>query len=149
MSTVVVSPYRTLEFLEGGGHFWVYLQYVHGLRQVGCEVYWVEYFRTRGAGQERSRVESLLRRLEGYGLAGKVILCTDAGGERAQGRDYTYIGATSSEAHELFKRADLLLNFHYAIDPELFPLPPDRSGGHRPGSAADVDEHRSALGGAA
>jgi hypothetical protein len=119
MPTVVVSPYRTLEFLEGGGHFWVYLQYVHGLRQVGCEVYWVEYFRSRGAGQERSRVASLMRRLEGYGLAGKVILCTDAGGEREQGRDYTYIGATRSEAHEVFKRADLLLNFHYAIDPEL------------------------------
>jgi len=113
MSTVVVSPYRTLEFLEGGGHFWVYLQYVHGLRQVGCDVYWVEQFDSRGARQERSRVHSLLRRLERYGLAGKVILCTDAGGER------TYIGATRSEAHELFERADLLLNFHYAIDPEL------------------------------
>ena len=113
MSTVVVSPYRTLEFLEGGGHFWVYLQYVHGLRQVGCDVYWVEQFDSRGARQERSRVHSLLRRLERYGLAGKVILCTDAGGER------TYIGATRSEAHELFERADVLLNFHYAIDPEL------------------------------
>jgi hypothetical protein len=119
MPTVVVSPYRTLEFIEGGGHFWVYLQYVHGLRQVGCEVYWVERFHGRGAGRERSRAERLLRRLEGYGLAGKVILCTDAGGERAQGRDYTYIGATRSEAHEIFKRADLLVNFHYAIDPEL------------------------------
>ena len=113
MSTVVVSPYRTLEFLEGGGHFWVYLQYVHGLRQVGCDVYWVEQFDSRGARQERSRVHSLLRRLERYGLAGKVILCTDPGGER------TYIGATRSEAHELFERADVLLNFHYAIDPEL------------------------------
>jgi hypothetical protein len=51
MPTVVVSPYRTLEFIEGGGHFWVYLQYVHGLRQVGCEVYWVERFHGRGAGR--------------------------------------------------------------------------------------------------
>ncbi len=119
MSTVVVSPYRTLEFLDGGGHFWVYLQYVHALRQVGCEVYWVERFHSCGAGQERSRVEGLLRRLEGYGLAGRVILCTDAGEERAQGMEYTYIGATRSEAHEVFQRADLLLNFHYAIDAEL------------------------------
>jgi hypothetical protein len=42
MTTVVVSPYRTLKFLEGGGHFWVYMQYVQGLRQAGCEVYWLE-----------------------------------------------------------------------------------------------------------
>src|SRR6266571_8272626 len=108
MSTVVVSPYRTLEFLEGGGHFWVYLQYVHGLQQAGCDVYWVEHFRSLG-GQETSRVDSLLRRLAGHGLADKVILCTDAsgasgpsdpsgasgaGGGGAQGMEYTYIGAT-------------------------------------------------------
>jgi hypothetical protein len=119
MPTVVVSTYRTVEFLEGGGHFWVYLQYVHGLRQAGCEVYWVERFRSNGTGRERSRVGSLLRRLKRYGLDGKVILCTDAVGERTQGTNYTYIGATRSAAHEVFKRADLLLNFHYAIDPEL------------------------------
>jgi hypothetical protein len=119
MPTVVVSPYRTLEFFEGGGHFWVYLQYVHGLRQVGCEVYWFERFRSGGAWQESSQIESLLRRLEGYGLAGRVILCTDAVEERGQSMEYTFTGATRSEAHEVFKRADLLLNFHYAIDPEL------------------------------
>ncbi len=113
MSTVVVRPYRTLEFLEGGGHFWVYLQYVHGLRQVGCDVYWVEHFDSRGTGHQRSRVQRMLRRLERYGLAGKVILCTESGGEP------TFIGATRSEAHKLFERADLLLNFHYAIDPGL------------------------------
>ena len=119
MPTVVVSPYRTLEFFEGGGHFWVYLQYVHGLRQAGCEVYWVERFRGSGTRRERARVGGLLRRLKRYGLDGKVILCTDAGGERTQGMDYTYMGATRSAAHEVFKRADLLVNFHYALDPEL------------------------------
>jgi hypothetical protein len=113
MTTVVVSPYRTLKFLEGGGHLWVYLQYVHGLRQVGCDVYWVEQFDTRGPAQDGSRVQRLLRRLGRYGLAGKAILCTGTGGER------TYLGATPSEAHELFARADLLLNFHYAMDPGL------------------------------
>jgi hypothetical protein len=113
VTTVVVSPYRTLKFLEGGGHFWVYLQYVHGLRQVGCDVYWVEQLDSRGATQDGSQVERLFRRLERYGLAGRAILCTGTGGER------TYIGATRAEAHDLFARADLLLNFHYAIDPGL------------------------------
>ena len=113
MTTVVVSPYRTLKFLEGGGHFWVYLQYVHGLRQVGCDVYWVEQLDSRGAAQDGSQVERLFRRLERYGLAGRAILCTGTGGERS------YLGASPSDVHELFARADLLLNFHYAIDPGL------------------------------
>ncbi len=119
MTTVVISPYRTLKFLEGGGHFWVYMQYAQGLRQLGCEVYWLERFRSGDAGQDSSRIEALLQRLNRYGLDGKVILCTDAGGEGAQGMEYDYIGATRSEAREVFGRADLLLNFHYAIEPEL------------------------------
>ena len=116
MTTVVVSPYRTLKFLEGGGHFWVYMQYVQGLRQAGCEVYWLERV-TAGPWREKSRIETWLHRLKRYGLDGKVILYTD--GDGPQGKPYEYLVGTRSEAHEVFKRADLLLNFHYAIDPEL------------------------------
>jgi hypothetical protein len=118
MTVVVVSPYRTLKFLEGGGHFWVYLQYIHGLRQAGCDVYWVERIDRCDAGPDGSRVAAALRRLARYGLDGKVILCTEAR-QGAQGTEYDYIGATRSEAHDVFDRADLLLNFHYALDPEL------------------------------
>lgn len=114
MTTIVASSYRTLKFLEGGGHFWVYLQYVHALQQAGCEVYWFERFYGGDAGPHQSRIEPLLQRLERFGLDGKVILCTDS-----DNGGYDYIGATQSETHQVFKRADLLLNFHYALDPEL------------------------------
>jgi len=117
MTTVVVCPYRTLKFLEGGGHFWVYMQYGEGLRQAGCEVYWLERVPGGGPWQERSRIETWLDRLSRYGLAGRVILYTD---ERcAQGEPCDYLVGTRSEAHQVFQRADLLLNFHYAIDPGL------------------------------
>jgi hypothetical protein len=119
MATVVISSYTTLKFLEGGGHFWVYMQYLQGLRQVGCEVYWLERFRSGDAGPDGSRVEAFLQRLKRYGVDGKVILCTEARGKRAHGMEYEYIGATRSEARAVFERADLLLNFHYAIEPEL------------------------------
>jgi len=119
MPNVVISAYRTLKFLEGGGHFWVYMQYVQGLRQAGCEVYWLERVAGEGPWRERSRIETWLQRLNRYGLEGKVILYTDADGERAQGRKYDYLVGTSSEAEEVFKRADVLLNFHYAMDPEM------------------------------
>ena len=53
MPTVVISPYGAATFPEGGGRFSVYLQYVLGLRQAGCEVYWLEGFRTKGQRQAR------------------------------------------------------------------------------------------------
>jgi hypothetical protein len=117
--TVVISPYRVLKYLEGGGHFWVYMQYAQGLRQLGCEVYWLERVHSVDPGQGRPRVEALLQRLKRYGLDGKVLLYADTDGKRGQGVDHHYIMATQSEARAVFERADLLLNFHYAIDPEL------------------------------
>ena len=48
MNTIVVSAYKTANFPEGGGHFWVYMQYVQALRQLGCDVYWLENFRGSG-----------------------------------------------------------------------------------------------------
>ena len=47
MPTLVISPYSVATFPEGGGHFWVYLQYVLGMRQLGYDVYWLEAFRCR------------------------------------------------------------------------------------------------------
>lgn len=116
MATVVISAYRTLKFLEGGGHFWVYMQYVQGLRRAGCEVYWLERVARDGPWQERSRVETWLQRLNRFGLDDNVFLYTE-GDQQATGDDY--VVGTRSAAHELFRRADLLLNFHYAMDPEL------------------------------
>lgn len=119
MVTVVISPYRVLKYLEGGGHFWVYMQYAQGLRQLGCEVYWLERVQSVDPRPGRPRVEALLQRLKRYGLDGKVLLYADPDGKRMRGVEYDYIMATQSQARAVFERADLLLNFHYAIDPEL------------------------------
>jgi hypothetical protein len=118
MTTVVVSPYRTLKFLEGGGHFWVYMQYVQGLRQAGCDVYWLERVPADGPWRKKSRIEAWLRRLGRYGLDGKVILYADNDG-CAQGTPHEYLVGTWPEAQRVFQRADLLLNFYYAMDAGL------------------------------
>jgi hypothetical protein len=119
MTTVVVSPYRTLKFLEGGGHFWVYMQYVQGLRQAGCQVYWLERVPGDGPWRKKSRIEAWLRRLGRYGLDGKVILYADNAGGSAQSPPHDYLVGTWPEAQRVFQRADLLLNFHYAMDAGL------------------------------
>ncbi|SCL32254.1 hypothetical protein GA0070624_4429 [Micromonospora rhizosphaerae] len=130
MTTVVISAYRTVKFLEGGGHFWVYMQYVEGLRQAGCQVYWLEFVPREGPWQEMSRIESWLGRLKRYGFEDKVILYTEAPG--GQGTGYEYLVSSRSEAQEVFKRADLLLNFHYAIDGEML-------AGFRRTALVDID----------
>jgi hypothetical protein len=130
MATVVISPVNVVKFLDGGGHFWVYMQYVQGLRQLGCEVYWLERFRSSGdQTRDAAMLATFAKRMEGYGLAGKLILyvrCEQSGdslpGDSEQSGDggqHTYLGMTPREAEAIFRRADLLLNFDYSIDPAL------------------------------
>src|SRR3972149_5532160 len=120
MPTVVISPHNVLNFLEGGGHFWVYMQYAQGLRQLGCDVYWLENWRSSGnVEQDASVLSTFVTRMDRYGLGGKLILYLSRGQTGAPGVTYEYIGMSQSEAEAVFRRADLLLNFHYAIDPAL------------------------------
>jgi hypothetical protein len=117
--TVVVSPYNVVNFAAGGGHLWVYLQYAAALRALGCDVYWLERFRPSGdAGQDDRMTARVLDCLARYGFRSKVIL--HAADERAA-RDGLgdCRGLPRADAEAVLRRADLLLNFHYAIDPRL------------------------------
>ncbi len=40
--TVCIAPAKTLEYPEGGGHLWEYLNWALGLRALGCKVIWLE-----------------------------------------------------------------------------------------------------------
>ena len=61
MPTVVLSAFNVANFPDGGGHFWVYLQYVLGLRQLGCDVYWLEGFRTNGRTEREAAALATFR----------------------------------------------------------------------------------------
>ena len=120
MPLVVISPFNVINFPEGGGHFWVYMQYVQGLRELGCEVYWLESFRRSGdEDAEEVLLAPFLARMDRFGLGGKLILYPTSGTSAAAGLPAEYIGLNRSEAEAIFERADLLLNFHYAIAPAL------------------------------
>jgi hypothetical protein len=116
---VVIAAYNTAAFPEGGGHFWVYLQYALGLRQLGCDVYWLEAFRTKGrTEQEAAALATFRERMQRYGLGGKsIVYVTDS--KRPSGPPTQYVGRDRDEAEAIFEGADLLLNFHYRIPPEL------------------------------
>ena len=108
---VMVSAHNVVNYPEGGGHFWVYMQYVQGLRSAGCDVWWIEEFLPTEDGQrDQARVAIFSERLARYGLPGKVVLYT---------KDGSYIGISASEAEAAFRDTDLLLNFHQRIQPRV------------------------------
>src|SRR5881396_2984186 len=87
MPTVVISPFNVVNFAEGGGHFWVYMQYALGLRQLGCDVCWLEGFCSRGdEASDQALLDPFRARMERFGLGGKLILypMTGPNGGRAR-----------------------------------------------------------------
>lgn len=120
MAVVVVSPANVANFIEGGGHFWVFMQYVQGLRALGCDVYWLEQFRRSGnPGRDETVLARFFAQMERYGLGGRTIVYERRcdGDTGTQPREY--IGVTRQHADAVIRRADLLLNFHYRIEPAL------------------------------
>ena len=120
MSTVVISVYKVANFPDGGGHFWAYMQYVRALRRLGCEVYWLEQFRRlRDPQQESQLLQTFSQRMKRFGLEGRTLLYTLDRHPEGDASSLRFVGSTWSEATTVLRRADLLLNFHYAIDPRL------------------------------
>jgi hypothetical protein len=120
VTTVVVSPYKVANFPDGGGHFWVYMQYVQGLRRAGCDVYWLEQFLPgKGGYDDATLLETFLARMRGFGLEDRLLLYTSRDG--GVSRQWLDLSARGAEA--VLRNADLLLNFHYAVHPSLLALP--------------------------
>ena len=111
MTTVIVSPYHVATFPEGGGHFWVYMQYMLGLRQLGCQVYWLEQFNLDPeAEQGKAALQIFSERMQKFGLQDNFILYA-----AEENSDHlTYVGRAAEEVESIFRQTDLLLNFHYA-----------------------------------
>lgn len=120
MTSVVISPHNVIDFPEGGGHFWAYMQYARGLCNLGCEVHWLESFRSSGSEeQDADRIAAFSRELERYGLTGKLILYKNHDQSDNNNPPREYVGLEESEAEAVFQNADLLLNFNYRISPAL------------------------------
>jgi len=120
MTTVVVSPFDVVSFPDGAGHFWVYMQYVQGLRRLGCDVYWLEQVQ-RGKHRDSGALATFRERMECFGMAQRALLYTRGDGARDAADDapIEWLDGCEPAARDVFRRADLLLNFHYGIDPRI------------------------------
>ena len=119
MTTVVIAPSNVAGFPDGGGHFWVYMQYVQGLRRLGCDVYWLEHLLASGdARRDEDALRVFLTRMRDFGLAEKVLI-VQPGEKFPRGVDSGGRLTSRQAAESVCARADLLLNFWYRIDAEL------------------------------
>jgi hypothetical protein len=119
--TVCLAPAKTIDYPQGGGHLWVYLQWALGLRALGCRVIWLEGIavdgghtpaprrRRRPGIDPRDDVATLKRRLEPYGLGDAVALFPLNDGPLPA--DLTGGGLDLDAAAE----ADLLLNLWHSL----------------------------------
>lgn len=120
MASVVVSCYNVASFPEGGGHFWVYMQYVLALRAAGCDVYWLERFRRgKDPAKDAQAIATFFERMARFGMDGKVLLYSQEDAPDGGEPHLEFVGLSRRDAESTLRRADLLLNFHYAIDPRL------------------------------
>src|SRR2546425_9625870 len=101
MITAVISVYKVANFPDGGGHFWVYMQYAQALRRLGCEVYLLDSFLWSDEAPDAARLREFRDRMARYGLEDRVIVAGKGAGE--------------VELRELMGEVDLLLNFNYAL----------------------------------
>ena len=123
MSLVVLSAYNVVNFPDGGGHFWVYMQYVQGLRRLGYDVYWMEEFRPTGdPEQDALLLSTFSARMERFGIGGNLLLYVDTSTAASRGGAIEFLGRNRSEADAIIAQASLLFNFHYAINPALLAL---------------------------
>jgi len=114
MSITVWLAASTLSYPQGGGHLWVYLNWVLGLRALGCRVVWLEAVDPEMPVHEVQELTlALKRRLERQGLAECLALCSKNGEPlpRAVAERCLDIEA-AAEAH-------LLLNLAYDIPPQV------------------------------
>ncbi|MGH8968541.1 MAG: hypothetical protein ACRDV1_01190 [Actinomycetes bacterium] len=119
MTTVVLAAYDVANTPGIGGHFWVYAQYADALRRLGCDVYWLEQLTSTGdPATDHARVRTLADRLERLGLADRLLVHVCQAGS-APTPEPAWVTCSAARAEGVFRRTDLLLNFHYAMSPEL------------------------------
>lgn len=114
MATTIWLAAKTLDVPKAGGALWAYLNWALGLRALGCEVIWLEAAKAgTPAAQLRAAVASLKSRLERYGLADAVALCSWTGQSLPSEATHGCVDLDAAST------ADLLLNLAYDIPAQV------------------------------
>jgi hypothetical protein len=120
MQTVFVGSAFVAQYPQGGGNFWVPLQYLKGLLDLGHDAWWLEYLWTRGdAERDRGFMDTFWSYARAMGIADRVVLGYVATGTREEPADPpVYTGMMAGELAAR-RRDALLLNLAHSVTPSL------------------------------
>jgi hypothetical protein len=112
--TVCLAVTNCLSYLQGGGHLWVFLNWALGLSSAGARVILLEAVSPRTPAHELNlAVTELKRRMEHYGLAESLALCSSTGEPLPRALTGNCLDLDDAV------QADLLLNIRYSMPPEI------------------------------
>ncbi len=110
--TICLTPAGTLSYDQGGGHFWVFLNWALGLQSLGYRVIWLELVGELSPRLARN-VPILKRNLEQYGLGNSLALGLRSGEPLPEDIQRGCLSVEEAVA------ADLLLDLQYTIPREI------------------------------
>jgi len=113
----IVLGDRTLRYLRGGGHWAVRVQYLLGLRDLGCDVTLLEVWPTSGnQADDAARFEQFLGQLAPYGLDHNAIVLTVDGDVDCQDPETANVfGCSRAALLQRIDEADILWNLAASI----------------------------------
>jgi hypothetical protein len=109
---VVVSPWNIVTYPHGGGHWWVPLQYVRGLQDLGAEVWWMEEYGRPNLDPASLRL--FTDRMTRLGLIDRCIVW-----KRGDADAIEVVVGREADMDRLVDSADVLLNFNYEMPIEI------------------------------
>jgi hypothetical protein len=117
MAKIIVGSGFVAQYPQGGGVFSVVLQYLLGLRRLGCQACWLELLWPEG-GDDRARIRTFVNQLAAFGLEDDFCLIyfpqdtwPDAGPERE------WYGCSAERFWRFCAEADILLDLCYSVRP--------------------------------
>lgn len=109
-------------YLEGGGHWAAFLQYLLGLRALGHDVWWLELVTSGEPAGDRQRIKGFFSRLAEYGLDDRAVLVLAPRDRPAELGSMDLYGLGRPALEDLARSADLLWNFAGWLRPPLLDL---------------------------
>lgn len=120
---IVLANGSLAKYPRGGGHWSVFLQYLHGLDALGHKIFWLEMLKTTG---DKARDQKLMRiffaRFQRYGFGSRCALLLVHDYPDASLDSAEIYGASKCQIHEVIRRADLLWNFCCTLRPPFLSL---------------------------
>jgi len=133
MAKVIVGSGFVAQYPQGGGVFSVVLQYVVGLRRIGCQVCWLELLWPEHE-TDRSHIRTFAERLADFGLEDAFCLIYFPRGQWPEaGPEREWYGFSEERFWSFCTDADILLDLCYSVRPR------DLLGAARRAAFLDLD----------